>query len=128
MNYEVAGWLSLIVMLGAALCLPVTALAVTAHNVWVAVLLVSLACGAHSIWSHNIFAMITDQFPAKAVGSVTGLGGFAGSFAGFFISTIAVGYIVTYVGYVPIFICMGVLHPIAYVCVHFTVRKEMVRL
>jgi ACS family hexuronate transporter-like MFS transporter len=115
-------------MCAAALCLPVTALAVAAENVWVAVLLVSLACGAHSIWSHNIFAMITDQFPTKAVGSVTGLAGFAGSFAGFFISTIAVGYIVTYIGYVPIFILMGFLHPIAYVFVHFTVRRESVKL
>jgi MFS transporter, ACS family, hexuronate transporter len=112
------------VMFLAAACLPVTALAVSAHNVWTAVLLVSLACGAHSIWSHNIFAMVIDQFPHKAVGSVTGLGGFAGSLAGFFISTIAVGYIVTYVGYVPIFILMGVLHPTAYLCVHFLIRRN----
>ena len=112
------------VMFAAAICLPVTSLAVTAQNVWVAVLLVSLACGAHSIWSHNIFAMVIDQFPHKAVGSVTGLGGFAGGIVGFFVSTIAVGYIVTYIGYIPIFILMGVLHPAAYLCVHFLIRRN----
>lgn len=108
----------------AAACLPVTAFTVTADNVWVAILLVSLACGAHSIFSHNIFAIITDQYPTNAVGSVTGLSTFTGSMAGVFISTLAVGYIVTYFGYLPIFILMGVLHPTAYVCVHFLIRKS----
>ena len=110
----------------AALCLPITALAVTADNVWVAILLVSLACGAHSIFSHNIFAMVTDQFPNEAVGSATGLSTFAGSMAGVFISSLAVGYIVQYFGYVPIFILMGVLHPIGFLCVHLLVRKNSV--
>lgn len=109
-----------------SICLPITAFAVTAQNPWVAILLVSLACGAHSIFSHNIFAMITDQFPSKAVGSVTGLGTFAGGFAGIFVSSLAVGYIVTYYGYVPIFILMGVLHPTAYLFIHFLIRKNSV--
>lgn len=75
----------------AAMCLPFTAFAVLANNVWVTILLVALACGAHSIFSHNIFAMVTDQYPNNAVGSVTGLSTFAGSMAGVFISSLVVG-------------------------------------
>ncbi len=111
----------------AAMCLPFTAFTVTVDNVWVAILLVSLACGAHSIFSHNNLAIITDQYPTNAVGSVTGLSTFAGSMAGVVISTLAVGYIVTYFGYIPIFILMGSLHPMAYICVHFLIRKNYLR-
>jgi len=107
-----------------AVCLPFTAFAVTADNVWVTILLVSLACGAHSGWSNNIFTLVSDQFPSEAVGSVTGLGGFAGAVGGFLISTFAVGYIVTYIGYVPIFILMGILHPIAMLCIHLLITRD----
>ncbi|MCE5248671.1 MFS transporter [bacterium] len=111
-------------MLVCALCLPFTTFAVTADSAWVAILLVSLACGAHSGWSNNIFTVVSDQFPSRAVGSVTGLGGFAGGIGGLLFSTVLVGYIVTYIGYVPIFILMGVLHPAAMLCIHLLIKKE----
>jgi len=101
-------------MLICALALPVSATAVLAGNAWVAILLVSLACGAHNGWSANMFTLTSDCFPSGAVGSVTGLGGFAGGIGGLLIATLAPGYIVTYFGYVPIFFLMGVLHPLAF--------------
>jgi len=107
-----------------ALCLPVTALAAVSGSLWVTILLVALACGAHSGWSNNIFTLISDRFPSEAVGSVTGLGGFAGAVGGFIFSTILVGYVVTYFGYLPIFILMASLHPLAILAVHLTVRGE----
>jgi ACS family hexuronate transporter-like MFS transporter len=113
-------------MLICALCLPVTAFAVQVNNVWLAILLISLACGAHCGWSANIFTLITDYFPSKAAGSVTGLASFSGGVGGFLISTFAVGYIVTYIGYVPIFIMMGVLHPIAIFFIYLFVRKDAI--
>jgi len=106
-----------------AACLPVSATAVLAHNPWVAVLLVSLACGAHCGWSANIFTLSSDCFPSCAVGSVTGMAGFAGGLGGLLIATLAPGYIVTYFGYFPIFIIMGILHPLAYIAVHFLIKK-----
>ncbi|MBN1779629.1 MFS transporter [bacterium] len=109
-----------------AACLPVTALAVFADNPWAAILLVSLALGAHSSWSANIFTLVADCFPSKAVGSVTGLGGFAGALGGLLIATMAPGYIVTYFGYVPIFILMGILHPLAFLAVHLNIKKQLV--
>jgi ACS family hexuronate transporter-like MFS transporter len=113
-----------LVMLISAACLPVTAFAVLAGNPWTAILLVSLACGAHSSWSANIFTLSSDCFPSRAVGSVTGLAGFAGGLGGLIIATLAPGYIVTYFGYVPVFIMMGVLHPLAYIAIKVMVKKR----
>ncbi|MBN2102992.1 MFS transporter [bacterium] len=108
-----------------AACLPVTAFAVIAGNPWAAILLVGLALGAHSSWSANIFTLVADCFPSKAVGSVTGLGGFAGGLGGLLIATMAPGYIVTYFGYVPIFVLMGILHPLAFIAVHVNIKKQL---
>ena len=85
---------------------------------------VALACGAHSGWSNNIFTVVSDQFPSRAVGSVTGLAGFAGGIGGILFSTVLVGYIITYVGYLPIFLLMGILHPIAMLCIHVLIKRD----
>ena len=101
-----------------AMSLPFTSFAVAAENVWVAIVLVSLACGAHSGWSNNIFTLVSDQFPSRAVGR------FAVTVRGFVISTFVMGYIVTYMGYVPIFILMGILHPAAMLCIHMLIKRD----
>jgi ACS family hexuronate transporter-like MFS transporter len=49
---------------------------------WIAVLLIALAAGAHQAWSANIFTLVSDVFPKKAVASVTGIGGMVGAVAG----------------------------------------------
>jgi MFS transporter, ACS family, hexuronate transporter len=49
---------------------------------WIAVLLIALAAGAHQAWSCNIFALVSDVFPKKAIASVTGIGGMVGAVAG----------------------------------------------
>ena len=111
------------VMFTCALCMPFSALAVFAPNSWVAVLLVSLACSAHNGWSANIFTLVTDCFPSRAVGSTTGLAGFAGSTGGFLISAFLAGEIVDRFGYIPIFMLMGIMHPLAIVFVHLFIKK-----
>lgn len=113
-------------MLFTALALPVSATAVWAQNPWVAIFLVSLACGAHNGWSANIFTLVSDCFPSRAVGSITGLAGFAGGLGGLFIATLAPGFIVTYFGYTPIFLLMGILHPLAYLFIHFMIGDATV--
>ena len=55
-----------------------------ATNIWSAVALVSLAASAHQAWSANIFTTASDMFPKRAVSSVVGIGGMAGSVGGFF--------------------------------------------
>jgi ACS family hexuronate transporter-like MFS transporter len=48
-------------------------------SVWTAILLISVAAGAHQGWSANLFTTSSDMFPRSAVGSVVGIGGMAGS-------------------------------------------------
>ncbi len=53
-----------------------------ATNIWQAVGLISLAAAAHQAWSANIFTTASDMFPKRAVSSVVGIGGMAGSIGG----------------------------------------------
>ena len=101
-------------MLLSAALLPVTVYAVFAADPWITILLVGIACGAHNSWSANIFTMCSDCFDSGTVGSVTGIAGFAGGLGGVLLSALIPGIVVQYFGYVPVFILMGVLHPVAY--------------
>jgi ACS family hexuronate transporter-like MFS transporter len=65
----------------AALVGPVVCATMT-DNAWVAVSLIALAAAAHQAWSANVFSLAGDMFPRRVVGSLTGLGGFAGSIGG----------------------------------------------
>ncbi len=64
----------------ALLVLPI--LAVTQVGDWSAVVLIGLAGAAHQAWSANLFTSVSDVFPKRAVASVVGIGGMAGSFGG----------------------------------------------
>ncbi|RYY34734.1 MAG: MFS transporter [Sphingobacteriaceae bacterium] len=55
-----------------------------ATNVWQVVGLISLAAAAHQAWSATIFTTASDMFPKKAVSSIVGIGGMAGSVGGIF--------------------------------------------
>ncbi len=91
-------------MLICALCVVPIIFAVRASNLWVAVALISLATAAHQGWSANLFTLVSDMFPRRVVGSVVGIGGFAGSISGMLIATIT-GLLLQWTGsYVPIFI------------------------
>jgi ACS family hexuronate transporter-like MFS transporter len=54
---------------------------------WAAIALLSLAAAAHQGWSANLFTTTSDMFPRSAVGSVTGIGGMAGSVGGVLFAT-----------------------------------------
>jgi MFS transporter, ACS family, hexuronate transporter len=56
----------------------------TTFSVWPAVLLIALAGSAHQAWSANLYTTVSDMFPKRAVASVIGMGGMAGSAGGFF--------------------------------------------
>ncbi len=64
----------------ALLVLPI--LAVTQVGDWSAVVLIGLAGAAHQAWSANLFTSVSDVFPKRAIASVVGIGGMAGSFGG----------------------------------------------
>jgi len=79
-----------------ALCvLPI--LVATVVGDWTAVLLIGLAGAAHQAWSANLFTTVSDMFPKKAVASVVGLGGMAGSVGGV-IFPVVTGRLLDYFG------------------------------
>ncbi len=52
------------------------------ENMWLAVALIGLALAGHQAFSTNLLSLPPDMFPKRAVGSVIGLGGFAGGVGG----------------------------------------------
>jgi len=50
-------------------------------DIWIVVGLISLVIASHSAWSTNIFTIVPDIVPKKAVSSVVGIGGMSGSIA-----------------------------------------------
>jgi len=82
-------------------------------DMWVAVLIIGLAAASHQGWSANIFTTASDMFPKRAVGSVVGLGGLAGSVGGMIFMTLS-GYLVETTGsYIVHFIICGSAYLIA---------------
>ncbi|RYY03181.1 MAG: MFS transporter [Gammaproteobacteria bacterium] len=64
---------------------------------WVPVLLIGIGASAHQAWSCNIFTTVSDMFPKKAVGSVVGIGGFAGGMGGVVLTKLG-GWLFDYYG------------------------------
>ncbi len=65
-----------------ALCIAPVSLAALTDNVWVAVGLIALASGGHQAWSANLFTLVSDVMPKKAIASVVGIGGMIGAISG----------------------------------------------
>ena len=89
--------------------LMVTPMAFGAHveSTWAALAILSLATAGHQAWAANMFASLSDMFPARAVSSVTGITGFGGAVGGMCAAT-AVGFILEATGsYVPPFVWAG---------------------
>ena len=107
---------------------PIIFASVVTH-LWSAVALIGLAAAAHQGWSANIFTSVSDMFPTKAVGSVVGLGGMAGSIGGMLIAT-AAGLILQLTGhYLFLFIICGFAYLIALFIFHVLVpNMEPVKL
>jgi ACS family hexuronate transporter-like MFS transporter len=92
-------------------------------NLWGAVLLVSLAASAHQGWSANLFTLVSDMFPRRAVGSVVGFGGMAGAIGGMVLSLI-VGEILQRTGsYVGVFLIAGSMYLVGLAVILFLVPR-----
>jgi ACS family hexuronate transporter-like MFS transporter len=119
-----------VTLLIAALLIVPTMLAPRANSLWVAVAIVSVAAAAHQWWSANLFTLSSDMFPRHALGSVVGIGGFAGAAAGFGFQR-ATGYILQNNGsnYTPVFVVCGLAYVTALLIIHLLApRMEIVRL
>jgi ACS family hexuronate transporter-like MFS transporter len=90
----------------------------SATSLWTAVVLIGLATAGHQGWSANVFTLTSDMFPRHAVGSVVGLGGFAGAVGGMLIATFTGFLLQTTGSYVPVFIMAGSAYLLALAVVH----------
>jgi ACS family hexuronate transporter-like MFS transporter len=69
-------------MLVCALLVTPAPLALHVHDYWLAVGLIGLMLAAHQGFAVNLFALVADIVPAKAVGRVTSFGSLCGNLAG----------------------------------------------
>jgi MFS transporter, ACS family, hexuronate transporter len=106
-------------MLAMALLIVPTAFAPSANTMWTAVLIVAIAAAAHQAWSANVYTLASDMFPRSAVGSVVGIGAFAGAMGGVVFQR-GVGRILDANGhnYAPIFAVCGSAYVVAWVIIH----------
>ncbi len=102
----------LTMLIFAVLVIPVV-VAANISSMWLAVGIIGVATAAHQGWSANIFTLPSDMFPKRVVGSVVGIGAFAGAVGGM-IFLAAAGYIVEATGsYTILFIICGSAYLVA---------------
>ncbi|HEX9048036.1 MAG TPA: MFS transporter [Verrucomicrobiae bacterium] len=56
-----------------------------------AITMICIGAAAHQAWSANLFTTVSDMFPKRAVGSVTGIGAMAGGLGGVVVQQLAGG-------------------------------------
>jgi len=91
-----------------------------APNMWIAVVLIGLACAGHQGFSTNLFTIPGDLFPHSAAGTVAGLGGLSGALGGMLMAKFA-GLILqsTDGDYAPIFIVSAFAYFAAFAMIHY---------
>ncbi len=107
-----------------ALMIVPTMLAPTVNSMWAAVAIVSVAASAHQGWSANIFTLVSDMFPRRAVASVIGIGGFGGMFTAFLFQRFT-GDLLEATGgnYGPIFVVLALAYVTALLIIHLLVPR-----
>jgi ACS family hexuronate transporter-like MFS transporter len=118
-------WSRKIAMLVFALCIVPIMVIQFASSLWQVIGLLSLAVAAHQAWSANLFTLVSDLFPKKAVSSVVGIGGMAGSLGGLLFPILVGSLLDTYkalgsitTGYNILFVLCGSAYLIALVSIH----------
>lgn len=94
-----------------------------ADNVWAAVALIGLAAAGHQGWSANLFTLTSDLFPRRAVGSVVGIGGFAGAVSGVLVSSLIGLQLQATHSYVALFLAAGFAYLLALLVVQMLVPR-----
>ena len=110
-------------MLACALAVVPIVFAAGVQSMWGAVALISLATAAHQGWSANLFTFASDMFPRQAIGSVVGLGGFAGAVGGMLIAKVT-GYVLQMTGsYTTVLMIAGGAYLVALAVVQILTPK-----
>ena len=92
-------------------------------NAGVVVLLIGIGTAGHQAFSSNIFAMISDLYPRRAVATVAGMGGAAGALSGILIAQ-ATGWTLQLTGsYTPILFYAGIAYLLAFGVIQLLVPR-----
>src|SRR5687768_1853504 len=110
-------------MLIAALLIVPTMLAPHASSLWLAVGIVSVAAASHQWWSANLFTTASDMFPRAAVGSIVGIGGFAGAMGGLLFQRATGRILEATNNYSIIFMICGLAYVSALLVIHLLAPK-----
>ena len=88
-------------------------------------MLIGIAGSAHQAWSANLFTTVSDMFPKRAVASLVGIGGMAGSIGGILFPLFAGGLLDRFqaadnitAGYTILFIICGLAYVVAFAVGH----------
>jgi ACS family hexuronate transporter-like MFS transporter len=103
------------------------------YNLWYAIFIIGFATAAHQAWSANIYTIVSDLFPKKAVGSVIGIGGMFGALGGILIARLAPKLFIYFreqgspqTGYFIMFIICGSAYLVAWMIMKVLVPKEKI--
>ena len=125
-GYLVGGWISgrflragctvsrarkLTMTIGAAF-LPAAIIAPLVPAWWMALAAMCLVVMGHAIWISNLMTLPTDLFTSREVGTAAGFSGMGGAIGGALANWFT-GSIIANFSYQPIFLCAGLLHPLA---------------
>jgi ACS family hexuronate transporter-like MFS transporter len=93
-------------------------------GMWSAVLLIGLAAAAHQGFSANLYTLVSDTVPRKAVSSVTGIGGMAGAVSGMLVAKL-VGWVLDATGknYLFPFLMAGFAYLVALAVIHLLLPR-----
>ena len=110
-GWNISSSRKLAMTIGAAF-LPAAILAPFVPTAGLAMAAICLVVFGHAIWVANLMALPADLFPSGQVATAAGVSGMGGAIGGALASYFT-GAIVMHFSYLPIFICAGLLHPLA---------------
>jgi len=110
-------------LLTCALCVVPVIFASQLTNPWAATLLIGLAAAAHQGWSANLYTLVSDTTPRKAVSSVVGMGGMAGAIGGMYMAKFVGGVLQLTHNYVLLFAIAPCAYLLAFGAIQLLVPK-----
>ena len=114
-----------LVMLVSALLMPLGLFLLLKPSTPLSLLLISLVLGAHSAWKTNLVTLTVDIFPRNVVATVHGIVATGGGIGGAIFQSFA-GQVIDKYSYPPLLVLMGILHPVAYLCMRGLVNGEAI--
>lgn len=100
--------------------------AANASGLWVAVLAIALAVGAHQAWTANIWSLVMDYTPKHLMSTVFGFGGMCAAIGGMFMTQI-VGAVLTatHNNYNVLFTMIPAMYFIALIWMYFMAPRKV---